>query len=1553
MASSPAPPPFAAYETFAAELVALNRPLLGVVGLDAGADAALDANGTNSAAAYFVAARQKLLGLLAGRPPPDEDGPRRERMAVVPLARDTPLTWREAARTTPAMGTLGRGTPNGGVSPSPPAQPISPLSPRNPASPLYPDGLVTPRWLARYRAATPCAVAYFAEVREDPRDGSSADVSRTPTPVAVRVQVAEADDPLAEKDSPVGPPPPPTFAPPPPATAPGKAPLAPTPAETSADTLLIAQLNAYKARLPPGARLYPVLLSRLDHVYQGHPRAERIRRETSSERVFVLAALPGIPGTGAAPLANDPVDAAAFVAGIHSHVLSSAVPREFYAETKARNVRKKRAKLRAPPPGGVDDAAGAGGQPGSGPAQGTLARIVRLEFKHASFLSFAAYAASPDSPLRLESLRSYEACLGFCYDLIANSLGIAAPRAAAAGNAYHPPEGPRWLELVRLADALCHVLVRSYLAMAAHGPPTALQEHLGKALSVYRTHVAAMCPLPEFNWDLPAPTDAPFLPAGLAAPRGGGTPLFWAWLSKFSSRLFSPSLAALPSLARAPEARFLPGPSAGPMGAREALGIVGENLARSMLPGQGGWGWWDAHAAGIAGVRARRAAEGRRWAEAASEAPAPAPAAAPRSLVTVTRAPAASAPQPDPAAPLGPPTGELAAGAVDLLTRAYEHYKAAGRPRWTVHLAGRIAGVYAGWDGLLDGTGEGRNDAMAARFWERVGRAYRPGWTGVLADVAGRRVASCRGWLAGMAEGAAEAKKAWQGIAEGLVEGVAVGEFRAAEAAEELRRFCAGTGVGEIVVDMEALVQFATPTFAFVAHAAHLPQPIAFQLAFGVSSVVSHPLTFDRLLIRFSDSRYDLEIEHSDSAPGEVRGTASLAQLDAARGADGVWRARAPLMLAPGGLAVFQGRLVPEDVGDLRAVGADLVWARGGANRIRLSFRFPDSRTLVSPDRDRRPHTEPASAPAIGAFKRKWLCMDPGSAKARVAVLESAGEPPLVRITRRQPTISVSLDHPQPAFVGESFPVKVVVANGEQEPVHLFLAAHVGREHGPAPEGIPTIPHHAHGKHRHDDSDGYFVSSAGGEFDPTEIVGAAAAVGAGEMVQSPTGSVGSYLVLPQHTSRTGYLDLGVLGPGESIERTLYVRCDRGPGERAVHATIYSRISDENDGRLALERSGSVGSVTANAVAELTNQDMYFRRTETATVRVEEPFGMRMAVRPADSRGGLFCGIPGAEPDSGDGPGRMGWEGRMRFQVSCLVLVGLKFVGPGDIEVDSADLVSDGWPNSSVAAEDRTFEIEVDAKLPQGTTPKVWGAGIPFNFGYLVRTFHDPVTPSEPIPTIGHFDVRWRRVTADGATSAPWATARVDLPGILNDPEPVKVLTELPSGIPKQSVPFRVCYLLHNTSLVPQRIAASMSASDSFVFSGTKSASILLLPLAVRRLEYAVYPLRAGHVRLPRLKLVVGGPERAAEPQAAPGRPSTGPPDEKRATPVPSPDPAGRTSMSASPSARNSIGDGAKEAGPVGRELRVPGQTADEGCAVFVMPNIVMEEEVRGELIAEP
>lgn len=68
-------------------------------------------------------------------------------------------------------------------------------------------------------------------------------------------------------------------------------------------------------------------------------------------------------------------------------------------------------------------------------------------------------------------------------------------------------------------------------------------------------------------------------------------------------------------------------------------------------------------------------------------------------------------------------------------------------------------------------------------------------------------------------------------------------------------------------------------------------------------------------------------------------------------------------------------------------------------------------------------------------------------------------------------------------------------------------------------------------------------------------------------------------------------------------------------------------------------------------------------------------------------------------------------------------------------------------------------------------------------------------------------------------------------------------------------PFTLSYTVHNPTEYLADYTASIELSEAFVFSGYKQIKGRVLPLSRANYQYTCYPLLAGKVKLPRLKVM--------------------------------------------------------------------------------------------------
>ncbi|KAI9311302.1 Gryzun, putative trafficking through golgi-domain-containing protein [Dichotomocladium elegans] len=146
--------------------------------------------------------------------------------------------------------------------------------------------------------------------------------------------------------------------------------------------------------------------------------------------------------------------------------------------------------------------------------------------------------------------------------------------------------------------------------------------------------------------------------------------------------------------------------------------------------------------------------------------------------------------------------------------------------------------------------------------------------------------------------------------------------------------------------------------------------------------------------------------------------------------------------------------------------------------------------------------------------------------------------------------------------------------------------------------------------------------------------------------------------------------------------------------------------------------------------------------------------------------------------------------------------------------------------------------------------QVWSPAHVYNISFMFRMATDDITEVQPTVPVGSLVVRWRRSGHDVA----YSKTTMAMPTLeLRQPE-LSILADVPKDM-YVGEPFTVTYTLHNPTAHLAEYTGSVELSDAFVFSGLKLLKGRVLPLSRVTYNYTCYPLSAGRVRLPRLKIV--------------------------------------------------------------------------------------------------
>ncbi|KAG0227447.1 hypothetical protein BGW42_002955 [Actinomortierella wolfii] len=150
---------------------------------------------------------------------------------------------------------------------------------------------------------------------------------------------------------------------------------------------------------------------------------------------------------------------------------------------------------------------------------------------------------------------------------------------------------------------------------------------------------------------------------------------------------------------------------------------------------------------------------------------------------------------------------------------------------------------------------------------------------------------------------------------------------------------------------------------------------------------------------------------------------------------------------------------------------------------------------------------------------------------------------------------------------------------------------------------------------------------------------------------------------------------------------------------------------------------------------------------------------------------------------------------------------------------------------------------------------IWRSGNLTTLNHLIRvTMADrDLVPDEL--EIGYLKVVWRRDESDAARLGPWSESVVPLQPLMIHKEELFMTTDLPK-FAQVNRPFSAKYTVHNPTNRMQELTMTIEPSEGMVYAGTMQTSFKILPFGTHPIQMTCYPLSAGLVRLPRVKLVI-------------------------------------------------------------------------------------------------
>ncbi|KAI8146339.1 Gryzun, putative trafficking through golgi-domain-containing protein [Fennellomyces sp. T-0311] len=306
-------------------------------------------------------------------------------------------------------------------------------------------------------------------------------------------------------------------------------------------------------------------------------------------------------------------------------------------------------------------------------------------------------------------------------------------------------------------------------------------------------------------------------------------------------------------------------------------------------------------------------------------------------------------------------------------------------------------------------------------------------------------------------------------------------------------------------------------------------------------------------------------------------------------------------------------------------------------------------------------------------------------------------------------------------------------------------------------------------------------------------------------IKDPAGQ--DYITLSKDNHDTpesaGETEFGRIESGKSLTKPVYIHAGDTPGVRVVSLTVHYRSADSKEPASQFVEKQELLRIPFRSPFE-SNFKLYAHCDKLSTI---------------------------SSPD-------------LRKTEKWLVNASIRCCAASDLEIERMELKQESFehPYTSltlISTSDHTTK-----------TSQTWSAGHVCNANYLFRMATDDMTEPQPTIPVGSLVIYWRRSGQD----SPYSQTAVPMPTLEFRRQNLSVVADAPDEI-YVGEPFRLTYTVYNPTVHLAEYTASVELSDAFVFSGLKILKGRVLPLSHNSYHYTCYPLLAGKVRLPRLKVI--------------------------------------------------------------------------------------------------
>ncbi|KAF9961828.1 Trafficking protein particle complex subunit 11 [Modicella reniformis] len=469
--------------------------------------------------------------------------------------------------------------------------------------------------------------------------------------------------------------------------------------------------------------------------------------------------------------------------------------------------------------------------------------------------------------------------------------------------------------------------------------------------------------------------------------------------------------------------------------------------------------------------------------------------------------------------------------------------------------------------------------------------------------------------------------------------------------------------------------------------------------------------------------------------------------------------------------------------------------------------------------------------------KRQWLDVqnstETSAPKLRLKNLDrGVRRTAELRIVPRESKVEIKALFKSPAYLDELFPIKIKVRNGEICPVVMEMDVDV-QPIDPSIESQDSI-----------------------------ILNAQAPIAAGttETVQSLKG----IRLLLSPTSRNTDRKEGEIPVGQWAEQIVYVRALEIPTPRAIVCRVRYQISlDKDQTKTWTEKQHSF-------------RVLFIPPFDAEVDYILQPAGIHKDCGPGDVKKELPSIL---EPNRVDEKHGAVMIPALMQKEEYLLSTRVNNEGPWPVEVISSGAAAPREASSSGGlsrshsirrpGERKTLQemgvhvelIESGVFAPsdlaehnKGVCVQQWRPGNLQSFNHLVRVVAADLEIAPELIDIGFLRIQWRRYEEDDAQKVPYAITNVPLQPLTLPKAEVYMTVDLPK-FAQINKPFTVRYQIHNPTGKLHELSMTIEPSEGMVYAGTMQTVIKLLPYASHPIQMNCYPLNAGLVRLPRVKLV--------------------------------------------------------------------------------------------------